>query len=117
MSNQQTGKEGEKIAYDHLLKKGYQMLEQNWRFGRYEVDLIATKDNFLVIVEVKTRTSTDFGFPDEAVSAHKIDFLATAAAAYQDKNDLDMETRFDIISIVILNNHPRLFHIENAFHP
>ena len=111
------GKLGEQLAREYLQQRGYTILEQNWRFGRLEVDVIALFASFLVIIEVKTRSSSDFGYPDEAVGHRKIDFLAEAAAAYQEEKDLDLETRFDIISIVMRGDEPKIFHLIEAFHP
>lgn len=116
-SNKELGDHGEELAIEHLKNKGYQILARNWRYSYLEVDIIAKKDDFLVIVEVKTRSTSYFGMPDEAVSHRKIDFLAEAAAAYQDRYDIDLETRFDIISILRNKEAFRLHHIEDAFHP
>lgn len=117
MNHIEFGSFGENLAREYLEQKGYKILEQNWRFGRLEVDLIAISDSFLIIIEVKSRSSSDFGSPDEAVGHRKIDFLAEAAAAYQEVKDLDLETRFDIISVVMKGNSAEIIHIEEAFHP
>lgn len=109
---------GEEIARNFLEDKGYVILEQNWRFHQKEVDLVALDDGFLVIVEVKTRSSNDYGYPDEFVGIKKINFLADAACAYADKLDNDdLEIRFDIISVTFKNKIPSIYHQEAAFHP
>ena len=61
------GKKGEEIAANYLAEKGYKIIARNWRFGKDEIDIIAEHDNFLVIIEVKTRSSSDYGEPEEAV--------------------------------------------------
>ena len=116
-SNKELGFKGELIARDFLIDNGYEILSQNWRYKALEVDLIAIDRSFLVILEVKTRTSSDFGAPEESVSSRKINFLAEAAAAFQEINDLDLETRFDIVAITIKNQAVEINHIIEAFHP
>ncbi len=74
-----TGKEGEEIASAYLKAKGYQIIEMNKRFGRAEIDIIAKIGNEYVFVEVKTRTSDYFGFPEEAIDKRKIKLLVNAA--------------------------------------
>lgn len=108
---------GEEMAAVYLQKKKYKIIEQNWRFGKEEVDIIATKDRTLVIVEVKTRNSSFFGEPEQAVSRAKQGHLVRAAHAYVQKKDLDMEVRFDVIGIVLNHEEELLNHIENAFQP
>lgn len=111
------GEKGEQLAADFLSKLGYSILERNWRYGRLEVDIIAQNTDFLVVVEVKTRSSAYFGSPDEAVDHRKIDFLAEAAAAYQDQQDLDLETRFDIVSVIRNGADFEITHLLDAFRP
>lgn len=114
---QELGTRGEELAKELLIKKGYNVMHTNWRHGHFEIDIVAIHNNFLVIVEVKTRSSSSYGFPDEAVDYQKIDFLAEAGAAYQEKYDIDLEFRFDIISITFVDDKPKIFHIEEAFLP
>ena len=95
------GKKGEKIAATHLAKQGYTIKERNWRFGKDEIDIIAEHDNFLVVVEVKTRSSSYFGNPEEAVDEQKQGFLIRAANEYVIQKEIDLEVRFDIFSIII----------------
>lgn len=113
----QTGTKGEDIAAAYLEKKGYALLEKNWRFGHEEIDIIASSDLTLVIAEVKTRKSNYFGEPEEFVTRQKQKHLIKAANAYMEKNDLDLEVRFDIISILLSGNEQKIVHIEDAFHP
>ncbi len=111
------GKKGEEIALQHLKKKQYTILETNWRYGKDEIDIIAKQNQELVIVEVKTRSSTYLAEPEFAVTKKKQGFLIRAANAYIEKKDLTIECRFDIISIVIYTNKTQLEHIEDAFYP
>ena len=111
------GKLGEEIAVQYLTDKGYKILERNWHNVHKEVDIIAKDGRFLVIVEVKTRQSSKNGEPDMAVTRQKQRMLISAANAYIFRNRLDLETRFDIISIVFNNGEPVIDHIEDAFLP
>ena len=97
-SHNELGKEDETIAQQFLQKKGFKILNCNWRHLRYEVDIIALDKDFLVFVEVKTRSTFKFGFPDEAVDYQKEKMLIEAAEIYLEKKDLYNEVRFDIIS-------------------
>lgn len=113
--NQQTGQEGEAVALDFLLKQGYLLLHKNWRHSHHEVDLIMSKDEVLVFVEVKTRMSNTFGFPENAVTAQKQKTLAKAAAAYLEKFAPDKSLRFDIVSVTRVPNNWEIEHFEDAF--
>ncbi|MBI4947423.1 MAG: YraN family protein [Bacteroidetes bacterium] len=113
----QTGTKGEDIAASYLEKQGYALLEKNWRFGHEEIDIIASNDSTLVIAEVKTRKSNHFGEPEEFVTRQKQKHLIKAANAYIEKKDLDLEVRFDIISILLSGSEQKIIHIEDAFHP
>ncbi|CAN5408245.1 YraN family protein [soil metagenome] len=109
---------GEEIAREFLEDKGYLILAQNWKFHRKEIDLVALHNGFLIIVEVKTRSSAVFGYPDDFIGIQKINFLAEAACAYADKLDNDdLEIRFDVISVTFKNKVPAIYHQEGAFHP
>ena len=111
------GKMGEDIAVQYLTDKGYEILERNWHNIHKEIDIIAKDGEELVIVEVKTRQSTEHGEPDLAVTRQKQTHLISAANAYIFKNLLDINTRFDIISIVFKDGEPIIDHIEDAFLP
>ncbi len=112
------GRLGEQLARDFLIAKGYQILEQNWVCGHKEIDIIAMDGKELVIVEVKTRRVTFLVEPEETVDKYKQRFLIWAAEAYIERNNLDVDVRFDIVAIVIdKNNEHRIDHIENAFYP
>ena len=109
------GKQGEDLAIELLIRKGYQILDRNWHSGHKEIDIIALDGDTLVAVEVKTRQSNTFGEPDLAVGAMKQRMLIWAADAYVRYHNLDVDVRFDIISIVFTNKEPYVEHIEDAF--
>ena len=110
-----TGTKGEEIASDFLFKKGYTILETNWHFHNLEVDIIAMKDKILVVVEVKTRKSNYFGEPETFVNKQKQKNLIKVANSYILRNNLDLEVRFDIISIILGENQIKINHIKDAF--
>ena len=111
------GKLGEELAVNYLIGKGYEILERNWRNNHKEIDIIAKDGTDLVIVEVKARQTDEYGDPDVAVTKHKQWRLISAANAYIYQNWLDINTRFDIISIIIRDGIPEINHIEDAFLP
>lgn len=111
------GKQGEEIAVKYLTDKGYEILERNWRNRHKEIDIIAKDGDELVIVEVKCRKSSNYGDPNLAVNKQKQRLLVAAANAYIFRNNLDVDTRFDIVSIVFDNGAPQIEHIEDAFLP
>lgn len=114
-AHNELGKKGEELAVAHLQKNGYTILDKNWRYQKAEVDIIAQKNEILAVVEVKTRSSTEFGNPQDFVKPKKIKLLVTAIDEYVTTKDLDVEVRFDIIAIVKTNQEFDLEHIENAF--
>jgi putative endonuclease len=111
----QTGADGEAIASAWLSEQGYLILENNWRSGHREVDIIALKGPLLVIVEVKTRSSSRHGEPSLFVHSAKQKHLIRAASHYLAKNRITLEVRFDIISLVMKDGKVQLQHLENAF--
>jgi putative endonuclease len=111
------GKTGENIAANYLLKKGYSILKRNWRFSRDEIDIIARDGDWLVIVEVKTRTSAWFGEPEMAVTEAKQRSLIRAAEGFIMETDYHGETRFDVIGILLDRQKVHLNHIQDAFLP
>ena len=110
------GKIGEEVAVDFLEKNGYEILETNWTFQKAEVDIIALKGEVLAVVEVKTRSSIDFGLPQEFVKPKKIQLLVKAINEYVIANDLDVEVRFDIIAIHATGSNFENVHLEAAFY-
>ncbi|MCW4469283.1 YraN family protein [Flavobacterium sp. MFBS3-15] len=110
------GKLGEELAADFLKKAGYEILATNWVYLKAEIDIIAVKDNILAIVEVKTRSTLEFGLPQEFVKPSKIKNLVRAVDAYVEQNDIESEVRFDIISIHKNNNMFEIEHLVDAFY-
>ncbi|WP_420287322.1 YraN family protein [Flavobacterium psychrophilum] len=110
------GKFGEDLSVEFLQKKGYSILETNWTFQKAEIDIIAQKENILVIVEVKTRSSIDFGSPQDFVKPAKIQHLVKAVNEYVISNDLDLEIRFDIIAVYKERKEFKIEHFEDAFY-
>lgn len=110
------GKFGEEIAVEFLQKNGYEILETNWTFQKAEVDIIAKKENTLAIIEVKTRSSLDFGLPQDFVKPKKIQLLVKAVNEYVISNDLDMEVRFDIIAVHKEGKTFAIEHLIDAFY-
>ena len=104
-----------KIAVNFLLNNNYKILERNYRYLKAEVDIIAQKADTLAIIEVKTRSSTFFGNPQEFVNPKKIKLLINAANNYVVEKDLDVEVRFDIIAVTITNNQSKIDHLKDAF--
>lgn len=111
------GKKGEKIASEHLTDMGYTILETNWQSNHQEIDIIARKGDTLVISEVKARSTKFFGTPESFVTKAKQRMLIKAANHYIAQHQLDLEVRFDIISILFKNDQHLLNHIEDAFYP
>jgi len=109
------GREAEDFAVKFLMKNNFQILERNWRSGKAEIDVIATKDKKIHIIEVKARTSDRVLSPEEAVNTKKIKLLMYAADAYVCRLDQDFDIQFDIISILHRNSRFHLKYIEDAF--
>lgn len=110
------GKKGEKLAISFLAEKGYDILEKNYRYLKAEVDIIAKIDNILIAVEVKTRSTPEFGNPQDFVKPKQIQQLIKAMDHYITDNDLDVELRFDIVAIIENKLGTRIEHLEDAFY-
>jgi putative endonuclease len=112
------GRKGEALAKAHLEATGYEVMDENWTFGRAEIDLIAYKNSVIIFAEVKARTGTGFGLPEDFVDARKQRLLVEAADEYIYLMNHQGEVRFDIISVLFdRNNNYKLTHIEDAFWP
>ena len=114
-SHNELGNLGEALAADYLRKKGYRICEQNWYFKKAEIDIIAKKDDVLVIVEVKTRSTDDFGDPQDFITPKKVGHIVEAADEYVQRLQWDKEVRFDIIAIVLNSKEKKIEHIEDGF--
>jgi|SRR5690606_12399406 len=119
MNTLQKGKQGEDAAVQLLLKQGYQIRHQNWRYKNLEVDIIATDGDILVFVEVKTRASHAYGMPYEFVDYAKQAKLARAANQYIAATKHGGEIRFDVVSILYSerNKTYNMRLIRDAFWP
>ena len=111
------GTQGEDIAIDFLRRKGYIIMDRNWRSGHKEIDIVARKDDTVVFVEVKARANAFYGNPEDAVTRRKMHLLALAADAYLRYNAIDLEVRFDVITIIGTSEKPYIRHYEHAFRP
>lgn len=111
------GSEGEALAVAELKRKGYSIIAENWRSGKNELDIVARIGNTMVFVEVKTRSTAFFGDPSLAVSRAKQKRIIAAANDYLMKHKVDLEARFDVISIVSSSNRTAIDHMEDAFYP
>ena len=110
------GKKGEQMAVDFLLVKGYNIIARNYRFDKAEVDIIARQQDILAIIEVKARSTADFGDPQDFVKPKQIKNLVKAVDEYVTVNNLDVEVRFDIIAITKKEKDYSVEHLENAFY-
>lgn len=115
---QKIGLLGEDTACHYLSDNGFKILERNWRFSKAEVDIIAMEGSVLVFVEVKAKSYTFFGAPEESISSHKENLIFDAANRYMAKIGHEWEIRFDIISIVFDKDlKPSIKHFKDAFFP
>lgn len=110
------GKAGEDLAAQFLIEKGYQILARNYRFKRSEIDLIAQKNNCLVFVEVKLRTTDVFGYPEEFVNEKKAAKIMEGADQYIYELKWKGNIRFDIVAIRQIKDQTELVQIEDAFY-
>lgn len=113
--NKELGQDGEQMAAEYLLRKGWTILEMNYRYRRSEIDLIASYENLLVFFEVKARSNTSFGLPEDFVDDKKAQNIMKGADHYIQEIDWKGDIRFDIISI-IKKERMELKHIEDAFY-
>ena len=117
MKRRDVGILGEKLAKDFLKKKGYRIIETNYRSPEGEVDIIARHGDFLVFVEVRTRTSLEFGSPEESITPAKMERLKATAAYYQQTHsNLPPLLRIDVVAIELnpKGKPSRIELIENA---
>ena len=116
LKEKSSGAWGEDLALRHLERRGYELVERNYRTRYGEIDLILRKDDVLVFVEVKLRRGTGFGDPLEAVTPHKQTTLRSLAEQYLSDRDPDFDTlRFDVVGILAGKDKLRIHHVEDAF--
>lgn len=112
------GHKGEDMAVEYLQQEGYCILDRNWtNQGRKEIDIVATKDDVIAFVEVKTRKQGSVTSPLSAVDGRKQHRICLAADSYLKINRIDYRCRFDVITIVYNNQASRIEHVEDAFRP
>ena len=115
-SHNRLGKEAEQMAVNYLKEKGYEILHCNWRYSRYEIDIIAIKKELLRIIEVKSLKSSDHRYPEESVTKKKFKHLLKAADEFLFQNQQYRHVQFDILSIVLNpDKEPEYFLIEDVF--
>lgn len=111
-----TGKLGENLGEHFFEQHGYVVLEKNWRHSRWEVDIIASKNNVLHFVEIKTRRTKNYGLPEDKVGNKKIQNLINAAEEYLYLHPQWKRIQFDVLSIIInTNESPEYFLIEDVY--
>lgn len=116
MGNKEKGKLGEEIAADYLSKKGYKILERNFRFSRLgEVDIVCkTRNGKIAFVEVKARYSMDFGHPFEAITKQKMIKIFKCAQFYLSNcKEPNSGFQIDAVSVILGVNPPKIEHLEN----
>ncbi|CDN31120.1 Endonuclease [Mucinivorans hirudinis] len=113
MSRQQTGSRGEQIAADYLRAQGYEIVEQNYRTGHLEVDVIAERDGALYLVEVKTRVNSGAFKPELALTRAKMDRIARAAENYIREKSIDKEVFIEMITVDITHNGELIRHYKH----
>jgi putative endonuclease len=112
----ETGKKGELQAATWLKEQNYDVLYVNWRHSHYEIDIIASRYNVLHFIEVKTRNSIAFGYPEEDVSKKKLDSLMNAAEEFLIQNPGWKRIQYDVLSITKRKDHPlEFFLIEDVY--
>ncbi len=114
-AHNELGKWGEDLAAAYLAKKGYEILERDWKSGHHDLDIIARDEDTLVIIEVKTRRNRLFGDPEEAIDYKKRMSLQSAINHYVKSHRTGRDIRFDIISIVgTIGSTPEIEHIKDV---
>ena len=115
MKNKQVGDKGETIAVNFLQKRGFNIIERNWRSKHLEIDIIASIDHKLHFVEVKTRTNKKYGQPEESISKAKMNHLKIGAEAYLYLNPQWELIQFDVIAIMLTRGKEEIFLIDDVF--
>lgn len=103
MNNNEIGQLGEEIAAERLKSEGFTILERNWRHRHWEIDIIASQGRILHFIEVKTRRTLRFGYPEESISREKMTHLRNAAEAYLYKHPQWKYIQFDVMAVTLLN--------------
>ena len=109
------GQKGEQAAVDFMEKKGYKIIRRNWTKHRHEIDIIAENEEYIIFIEVKTRTSRQWGNPEDFIGKTKIRRIVLAADLFLQLSDNEKPARFDIISAVWDGEVFEIEHIDDAF--
>ncbi len=109
------GIKGEDLAVEYLKDKGHKIIERNWRFSGYEVDIISEHQEFIVFVEVKTRSTSHWGNPEEAIGKQRMRRMINGASNYLKLNNIDRPARFDIVAIIVSGEEKEIEYFEDAF--
>ena len=116
-SHNTTGTSGENLAIAWLMAKGYEILHRNWRYSRFEIDIIAKKNSWLHIIEVKTLNSTTYGNPEDSVTKKKFKKLQRAADQFLFMNPHYPWLQYDILAITLRgDDDPEFFLLEDVFY-
>lgn len=114
-AHNELGKWGEEIAAAFVEKKGYEILQRDWKSGHHDLDIIAKDEDTLVIIEVKTRRNRLFGNPEEAIDYKKRQSIQSAINHFVKSHHINAPVRFDIISIVgMIGSTPEIDHIKDV---
>lgn len=110
------GKRGEAMAEIEMRQRGYKILARNYRHGKSEIDLIMQGEGLMIFVEVKTRSSNSFGFPEDFVSKNQQEAIIRASNYYVEEQGWKGDIRFDIVAIVIKQTTMQIEHLKDAFY-
>jgi putative endonuclease len=116
-NHNELGQRGEELARIYLVSNGYKIRHTNYRVGKLELDIVAEKDEWLIVVEVRTRSTDTFIAPEETIDLRKIRNLVNAAGGYIRYHNWQGETRFDIITVIPTGDGHKIDHIVDAFLP
>lgn len=110
-----TGREGEELAAAWLSSHGFEIIKRNWRYSRYEIDIIASKKDCIHFIEVKTRKSSAYGFPEEQVSKSKLKKMLASGAEYLYQFGAWDKVRYDILAVSIHEPESEFLFIEDVY--
>ncbi len=117
VSQREIGEMAEGLAENYLIRQGYKIHDKNWYYGHLELDIVAQDGDQLVIVEVKSRNGLRYEHPSEAITNAKIRRVVEAADAYIREKDCNLETRFDVVTVIFFEQKFELEHFKDAFYP
>ena len=109
------GVKGEDLAVDFLKDRGHKIIERNWRLSGYEIDIISEHQEFIVFVEVKTRSTSHWGNPEEAIGRQRMRRMINGASNSLKLNNIDRPARFDVVAIIVSDKEKEIEYSEDAF--